>query len=685
MTTFGSDASLVQVNDSTFTLENKLIQRVIQFDPKQGLTTTSLVNKATGREYARPIASTEFMLMIDDENFRGYSAALPHMVDGSTTAASQPFTLLGHDVISTSPDSQQLHIKLHAAAKDVTIRVCYEITSDLPAIYKWLHVEAGAKALKLHRVMFEVLNAYPGNMTDIETFTRQGLTRELSFLCTQGSDDILQLHHPDLNEGVLFANAAPGPLKKFLAYPHWQETALCVGYNSDTTPFTCYLQPGESFETDKAITFLYQAQQQDTRMRNTFKEAVRHVLPAYQNDAFMYCTWLPFLKNINEQLLLNLIDKSSALGFSTFVIDDGWFTQNSFEVDRRKFPQDLSYLSEQVRNKNMRFGLWFNIGTTYGDPSAHLQDLCEDSTHQPKGGGFGASFPCKCLASKHRDRMIQKLSELIDQYQVGYFKLDFSTHISPYGVLPVGCHSTSHAYHRNSEDSLHASFVAIAYIRQRLMAKYPDLIIDLSFESFGSDRPHIGALQSSTLHHATNLNTCNPQIYNARTIRHALYDYTTLLPNERILGSLIGLEDQDTIEHLLTSLIGAALLSGDLRKISHKQLPVIQKCMQAVRQLIAQKPLTSFKKLHGDAPAQQDQWDGYARWNQAEKGMVCLFKNNCNAPATFDLKGMEDAHVTALVDVITDERFELQNSAERSNAMTIPWPKDHNCRLLVFA
>ena len=48
----------------------------------------------------------------------------------------------------------------------------------------------------------------------------------------------------------------------------------------------------------------------------------------------MYCTWIPFLKEINEELLAKLARKAGEAGFDILVLDDGWFTQNAWVLQR---------------------------------------------------------------------------------------------------------------------------------------------------------------------------------------------------------------------------------------------------------------------------------------------------------------------------------------------------------------
>ena len=123
------------------------------------------------------------------------------------------------------------------------------------------------------------------------------------------------------------------------------------------------------------------------------------------------------------------------------------------------------------------------------------------------------------FASKHREIMADKLIELARQYGVDYFKLDFSNIMSPYGMMPYGCHSKEHAHHNDYSDAVFEQYQSMMFMRETVKAVFPDLIIDFSFEVFGTERPSIAALRYSELHHASNMNTLHPDLMRADHIR----------------------------------------------------------------------------------------------------------------------------------------------------------------------
>ncbi len=673
--------SIIAGENGQFIVGNALFRRELKVD-EYGLRTVSVVNLGNGREYIKRPDAAEFQVTLNDQLTLSYHKPEYHILDGNLTTADAEYKFTGSEIIAGATGGEILKLAFNITNINASVKVCYEIYPDIPGATKWLEFSCDAGELHIRQLFFEVLNSCPGEFVDADFYIKQGSVRSQPMFASS-DEDIVQIHNRELNEGLYIGNSAPGPMRHFMVYPNWPSGISC-GYNMSSADFNIYLNAGEKFVSDRALMMVYAGNQDDQNIRNQFREMIRRELPVTaDNGESMYCTWTPFMKNIDEALLFDLAERAAKLGFKYFVIDDGWFINDNWTVDREKFPNGLEVIVDKVKTLGMKFGLWYNIGNDYGAPATRPEDNALDFHGKEKHFGFAGQYRTRCMASKHREFMIDKLSELTEQYGVDYFKLDFSSICSPYGMMPYGCHSTEHAYHQDYSDSTSEQYRAMSYFKEKMKERYADLVIDFSFETFGTEAPSIGALQLSELHHITNLNTMQPNVANALKIRNTIYNFSNLLPVERILGSLICIEGEHGLENFLTPFTGAPLAAGDLRTLSAENVTAIAAVSSAWERLNQTEQLTNFYRLRGSRYIENSDWDGFARFNSIGNGMLFIFKNGYGeAEITLQLDFAE--HSVTFSDTLGCELGTY--SAEQLKAgIQVAWLKDFSCRAISFS
>ena len=597
-----------------YSIGNELITRTLELD-ENGVRTISLVNGYTGREYVKD-PQPEFFVTVDGVRHGSVGSRRVLEVDGTVETTRADFGLLG--VESTG---QSLVIKLVLGT--LGIDVCYRCFPGVPGLEKHLRfTNNGARDVKLETLIFDNVCMAPGDFCDCDF--RRGHEDVIAPICftNDGNEDIVRCHNPKLDEGWMLGSTAPGILRYFLVYTHWGN--IMNGYSCGGAPFAKYLAPGEVFETDSSLVSVYQGGPSEAV---GFRDLIRCVLPPpVAPEGIMYCSWLPFLCNINAGLVCSLMEKASEMGFRYFVLDDGWFTpQGDHQVDRAKFPNGLEEITAKAASCGLTFGLWFNIGTTYGQDAPHDEWLALRADGKPNHLGFDYSSaqPVLCFGTEHRDYVLAKLDELCTKYNVGYFKLDFSSVFSPYGILPWGCHATNHKYHHGWNDSFIEMYRGMMAMRKELKKRHPNVIVDFSFEAFGTELPNIAALQYSELHHVSNTSANNTQCQSIDRVRRSFYHWLKKLPPERILNGLLSIQGPRGVEYFLSSLAGAPLVAGDLLKLDDDVRVRIRKMCDAFGKLVATGPLTEFAVL-----ASEEAYDGFIRYAKDGRGIACLFNRS---------------------------------------------------------
>ncbi len=616
-------SNMISRGTDSVLLHNRFFSRHLAWDAN-GFYSDSLVNKTTGTEYCRGKES-EFSFRINGKKMPSWFEPRIREVDGNPEPRSNAPEFLEAEI--RRPDENTEELRLHFALKHApaNVTISYRVFREIPGFVKQLEIEALEDDIRISELVFDSFCFYPGRPCDCDYYQGTDDTLLPVNFAVEGTTDIIRCHNPLLHEGFLCGSAAPGPLRRFLGYSHW--SSMDVSYSMGAVPFAKHLRKGELFRADHSFLLLYSGDR--NAGESAFRALLRTVLPPQGlPQGVMYCTWLPFLKQIDEALILDLAENARSLGFRYFVLDDGWFTDDNRAVDKKKFPRGLDSLSKSIHGMGLLFGLWYNIGTTYGAPDTPDDDVCRLADGSLKKSGESKIL---CFASRHREKILEELSALAERYHVDYFKLDFSSILSPYAVQPYGCHSRDHAFHHSWEDSVIEMYRGLLFLRNELKKRHPELIVDFSFESFGTDRPNIAALEFSDLHHVSNLSGKEGEFQSIVKIRKLFYRWFAKLPPERILGGLLVLQNESAPEYLLSSFAGAPLVSGDLRNLPPDIRARAACFTKAFQEAADRNTLTELEILRNE-----DDFDAFIRKGKAGHGFVCAF-NRKNEDVTLNL------------------------------------------------
>ncbi len=141
-----------------------------------------------------------------------------------------------------------------------------------------------------------------------------------------------------------------------------------------------------------------------------------------------WCSWSCYYSHVNEEKIRRAADMQVryAKGAANLIqIDDGWQKGSSFcgdwLVDEDKFPSGMEATAQYVRDRGMTFGLWL-APMLLGERSPSyeaLRDMALDTVTLEDYHPFNLGDP-RFLS--HLRRVFRRL---VDDYGVGYLKLDF--------------------------------------------------------------------------------------------------------------------------------------------------------------------------------------------------------------------------------------------------------------------
>ena len=205
------------------------------------------------------------------------------------------------------------------------------------------------------------------------------------------------------------------------------------------------------YQTDNAMDF------EAYRMHEVIMEKFpKRPLPV------LYNTWLAFFDVLDTDTLLKEIDTLSELGIEAFMIDAGWFGKKGawntkigdWEEDKEGYLDGrLKEISDYVKSKGMKFGLWFEPGrATKGSnvlvekPEYYIREMLSDFSN-PEAVDF----------------VTNKIVKAIEKFNVDWVKFDFN--------ITVSYDKYDSAYYRY--------YQGYKKLTSTLKAKFPDLYVTL--------------------------------------------------------------------------------------------------------------------------------------------------------------------------------------------------------------
>jgi alpha-galactosidase len=608
--------------EQSWTLENDLVRRVVAFEPGRGLSTSRLTCQATRREYVGGRGAAEFSFRCDGQPCASNDGQF-ELVDARTDGIA---------------GGKSLTVRLRSRKFPLEAAAVYRVYDGHPALRKHLLLRnTGGSPLLLTHLNVETLELEIGPENEMTLLTQYGTVPREIFYTGRSEDAGLLLKNAVTGDGMAIVSEVPGYMKRteIAGWDAPDGVRLSVMYDTDLMPFERRIGRGEEFATAAASLVPF-------REGDGFNDPQWSV-PGYaaqvlerrvdaQGPPWIYNTWEPFERGINQAIALELIDAAGAMGMDIFTIDDGWqqeYGENT--VNLTAFPGGLEPILKVVEQKGMRLGLWMPIaaiGTTTEEYRKHPEWASQDLEGKTKfTGTMGGQKAVMCMASPYREAAAERIIDAIERFRLAYVKLDITTIFNAYGEAP-GCWAKGHD-HATWAESLGRIYEGIADATAKVYRKHPEVSLDLTFELWG--QKHIidaGLLAAGDLDWMSNVDDRQPDSAGPRQARQLLYARAATMPVEAMLiGNLHG--ELPTIEESFATAIGSApLLLGDLRKLSaadrqwyHEKIGWFKQLRRRVKLSDSFFPLGSWRQTSPVA------WDGFARVARSGDGVIALFRN----------------------------------------------------------
>lgn len=144
----------------------------------------------------------------------------------------------------------------------------------------------------------------------------------------------------------------------------------------------------------------------------------------------VWCSWYSLYNAIDEEILLDTLEKLGDLPFDVFQLDDGWQVSIGDWQANQKFPSGMAALAKKIRATGRRAGLW--LAPLLATPTSsiyrdHQDWLLKDADGKLVSAGFNFGEQLYALDTSHPEALAF-LAETIQQVRAwgyDYLKLDF--------------------------------------------------------------------------------------------------------------------------------------------------------------------------------------------------------------------------------------------------------------------
>ena len=259
----------------------------------------------------------------------------------------------------------------------------------------------------------------------------------------------------------------------------FNQTRLLVGINHHQ--FSWALKPKEVFQTPEVI-FVY-AKNGFNELSQTYHRLYMNRLARgvyqHQERPVLINNWETTYFDFNEEKLLNLADKAKEIGIELFVLDDGWFGQRDDDttslgdwfVNNKKLPSGLKNLVEEIKNKGLKFGLWFEPEMI--SEASELFKMHPDwHIHVP---GYPTSKGRNQLIldfsrKEVRDEIKKQMFKILDEVPFDYIKWDMNRNMTELGSLGLGS--------ENQLEVSHRYMLGLYELLEEIIGRYPNVLFE---------------------------------------------------------------------------------------------------------------------------------------------------------------------------------------------------------------
>ncbi|WP_319592458.1 alpha-galactosidase [uncultured Draconibacterium sp.] len=614
-------------------LNNGTVMRYISFRGGKISTTSLRIPDSKFNFVNAEIAEPEWVLESDEQFQKGQlrkeqnPLEFSFLKNGISINGNSGWKIIGIENIARGQGKGAV---LKLVREDIGLSITYLLYPNLPVIRKRLEfINLGENEIRIENLDIESLNLPWGNTHNM-VYRNYARNKHIGPFIGEWDDPLVAMQSKNQNRGILIGNEAPDVLKRISACLDEKSLKAGLTYSDQDYPFRIWLEPGETWKSPWTFIIPYTGVTPSEAISGTLASYVReHMgirLTELQNKpTFVYNTWNPFRKEINEKLILELAKAASECGIEEFVIDDGWQTnRGDWEIDYNKFPNGLKPVFDSIKTMGMKPGLWLALATVE-EGSRILQEHPEWCVKYSDGSPTSVHAKVKnkytvCMTSGWKDYIRDVILNLVHEHGLEYLKLDLAIVTGAYMFdrSRSGCYSKEHT-HKDREESFLEIYNSTWQLFDELHAKAPELFIDCTFETMGA----LQTIDYDMCKHAEGnwLSNFEQQVpWGSQRVRQMAWWRSNVIPATALV---IGNQTMDDPQWELSmkSLIGTLpIMLRDPRKVPTDDKQKMRKWADWMQEKQKSFNIMMYRQdLLGFGEPQEGNWDGWCRINTKSK------------------------------------------------------------------
>lgn len=630
---YANDGSIIITEESgKISIQNKYIKRSIQTE--NGISTFSLINRMTQKDYSSP-ESNEFDITINGTSYNG-----------------RDFQFLKTEQ-NDIPNGKQIDILATGNKPGINlidIKLSYYIYNDSPVIRKQVSlVNRSGKEIEITNLNIESIHLIPDPVAFPNVYSNYGTNVTRIPYTGDYNDPAILLYNEVCKEGVILGNESPGILKRTDCYSKDLKIAIGMKRINDDYPFKTFIKQEDTFTSPRTFILVTKQDKWEDCFDIDLAQFVRKNMGVklFQKESyplFYYCTWNPFRFDINEKLLKEIADNLENTGVDVLIIDDGWQDNyGDYNSHPERFPNGIEKTCEYIRSKGIKPGMWFSIALVNENSKIYKAHPEWGITAKDGSPGnvycYDPSRIAMSMSTPWFDHICERLSYYIESCKLEYVKLDFAVSTSAY----ITDKEVSGDYtprdgkfgYKDQASSYWSNYQSTIHLFEILKNKYPELIIDCTFEAWG--KFHL--IDYSLIQHAdvdwlTNYEYPAPQgpisIRQINAERSKVMPVQTMMVGNQLMDSPMY---QFTYQSLAS---GVQLMCGDPRNLSKDQKKWYNDWSSWYKDMDKKYQYTRYYYRSDvfEHPSLTN-WDGAYRFNPEKGGGVLFFYRNGSLNQSF--------------------------------------------------